>query len=77
VLIAAGYNAGPGRPRAWISDLGDPRAAGIDAVDWVEQVPFGETRNYIMRVLEALVIYRARLDGARAAPRLSALLKGQ
>lgn len=77
VLVAAGYNAGPGRPRAWLTDLGDPRAPGIDAVDWVEQVPYSETRNYIMRVMEALVIYRTRLEGPKSAPRLSDLLKGR
>lgn len=77
VLVAAGYNAGPGRPRDWVEALGDPRLPGVDAVDWVEHVPFAETRNYIMRVLESLVIYRARLDGAAAAPRLTQLLKGE
>jgi soluble lytic murein transglycosylase len=76
VLVAAGYNAGPGRPRDWVRTLGDPRLPGVDVVDWVEHVPFAETRNYIMRVLESLVIYRARLDGPQAAPRLTQLLKG-
>ena len=75
-LVAAAYNAGPARPRDWIKTLGDPRDAGVDMVDWVEHVPFAETRNYIMRVLESLVIYRARLDGPQAAPRLTELLKG-
>ena len=63
VLVAAGYNAGPGRPRRWMQDLGDPRNASVDPIDWIESVPFAETRNYIMRVMEALWVYRARLNG--------------
>ena len=34
---------------------------------WIESIPFTETRNYVMRVLEALHVYRARLKG-EAAP---------
>lgn len=65
-LIAAGYNAGPGRPARWIGDFGDIRR-GADPVDWVELIPFDETRNYVMRVTEALPVYRARING-RPAP---------
>ncbi|WP_162178891.1 lytic transglycosylase domain-containing protein [Thioclava atlantica] len=61
VLIATGYNAGPGRPRRWIEEQGDPRIATVDVVDWVEMIPFTETRNYTMRVAEAIPPYRARL----------------
>ncbi|WP_339114125.1 lytic transglycosylase domain-containing protein [Thioclava sp. GXIMD2076] len=61
LLVAAGYNAGPGRSRQWIEEMGDPRAPGTDVVDWVEMIPFDETRNYVMRVSESLPIYRARL----------------
>ncbi|MEL6520762.1 MAG: lytic transglycosylase domain-containing protein, partial [Pseudomonadota bacterium] len=61
VLVAAGYNAGPGRPIRWIEELGDPRSAGVDPVDWVEMIPFRETRNYVMRVTESIRIYQARL----------------
>jgi soluble lytic murein transglycosylase len=63
-LIASGYNAGPGRPRRWIEQYGDPRLASVDVVDWVETIPFGETRTYVMRVVESLVIYRAKLRGS-------------
>lgn len=77
VLVAAGYNAGPRRPRDWITALGDPRAPGVDAVDWIEHVPFTETRNYIMRVMEAIPIYRARLAGAPVPLRLSEELKAR
>ncbi|SIQ37924.1 soluble lytic murein transglycosylase [Paracoccus thiocyanatus] len=62
-LVAAGYNAGPGRPARWLGDFGDLRG-GVDPVDWVEMIPFDETRNYVMRVAEALPIYRARIKGA-------------
>ena len=65
-LIASGYNAGPGRPARWLGDFGDLRR-GADPVDWVELIPFDETRNYVMRVAESLPIYRARLTG-RPAP---------
>ncbi|MDR5653029.1 lytic transglycosylase domain-containing protein [Ruixingdingia sedimenti] len=76
-LVAAGYNAGPGRPRAWIADLGDPRHPQADPVDWVEHVPFAETRTYIMRVAEALAIYQARADRSAAPVRLTRLLAGR
>ncbi len=75
-LIAAGYNAGPGRPRRWIQTLGDPRAPGTNVVDWVETVPIGETRTYIMRVSESLVIYRAKLRGSVGPVRLTSELTG-
>ncbi|MFD2172720.1 lytic transglycosylase domain-containing protein [Rhodobacter lacus] len=78
VLIAAGYNAGPGRPRRWIAERGDPRRAAVDVVDWVEMIPFDETRNYVMRVAESLPVYRARLGRPDAGPvRFTAELRGR
>jgi soluble lytic murein transglycosylase len=62
ILAAAAYNAGPSRARDWIYTYGDPRQRGVDVIDWIESVPFDETRNYIMRVLENTQIYRARLN---------------
>ena len=56
-----GYNAGPGRARSWTAERGHPGAG--DVVDWIEMIPFTETRNYVMRVSETLPIYRARLSG--------------
>ncbi|WP_354539008.1 lytic transglycosylase domain-containing protein [Roseovarius sp. MBR-6] len=69
VLIAVGYNAGPGRVAAWLEDYGDPRTRDAHGViDWIEHIPFRETRNYVMRVTESLPAYRARL-GETALPR--------
>jgi len=75
-LIASGYNAGPRRPTAWIAAFGDPRRPEVDVVDWVEMIPFTETRTYVMRVVEGVVIYRAKLKGSAGPVRISAELKG-
>jgi len=76
VLVAAGYNAGPGRPLAWIAERGDPRTEGVDVVDWIEHIPFEETRNYVMRVTESVPVYRARLAGEVGGIAFTAYLKG-
>lgn len=73
-MVAAGYNAGPGRPRRWIGEFGDPRTG--DPVDWVETIPFAETRTYVMRVTESLVIYRQRLKGEAGPIRITPELTG-
>jgi soluble lytic murein transglycosylase len=75
-LVASGYNAGPGRPRRWIEEYGDPRRPDVDVVDWVESIPFNETRTYVMRVVEGVVIYRAKLRGSAGPVRVTAELKG-
>jgi soluble lytic murein transglycosylase len=64
VMAIAAYNAGPGRVRAWIKAYGDPRAGALDMVDWIELIPFDETRNYVQRVLENTQVYRTRLATA-------------
>lgn len=63
ILSVASYNAGPARVRGWLDQFGDPRAEGIDIVDWIELIPIYETRNYVQRVMEGLFVYRARLGG--------------
>jgi soluble lytic murein transglycosylase len=70
VLTIASYNAGPGRARQWIDDWGDPRRSTADVVDWVELIPFSETRNYVQRVLENVQVYRHRLAGGPAPIRI-------
>lgn len=76
ILMSAGYNAGPGRPIRWMKDRGDPRDASVDVIDWIEHIPFRETRNYVMRVAESLPIYRARLGKAPHPIPFSQELKG-
>lgn len=77
LLVAAGYNAGPGRSRKWIAELGDPRAEGTDPVDWIEAIPFRETQTYVMRVAESLPVYRARLSGKTGPLSFTGELKGR
>ena len=60
IMTFAGYNAGRGRVRDWLKAYGDPRDPKVDAVDWVERIPFSETRNYVQRVIENLAVYRVR-----------------
>ncbi|MGO4714212.1 transglycosylase SLT domain-containing protein [Bradyrhizobium sp. 2TAF24] len=60
IMTFAGYNAGRGRVQQWIKQYGDPRDPHVDAVDWVERIPFAETRNYVQRVMENLQVYRVR-----------------
>ncbi|HHL21829.1 MAG TPA: lytic transglycosylase domain-containing protein [Aliiroseovarius sp.] len=63
VLVAVAYNAGPTRARRWIEERGHPGARNVDVIDWIETIPFRETRNYAMRVAESLAPYRARRAG--------------
>lgn len=76
LLVSAGYNAGPRRPAQWIELFGDPRSKVVDAVDWIEHIPFRETQNYVMRVAESLPIYRARLGKEPLPVPFSEELKG-
>ncbi len=66
VMVAAAYNAGPGRVSQWVAEFGDPRGANVDVVDWIERIPFSETRNYVMRLTENTNVYRAMLAGGSA-----------
>jgi soluble lytic murein transglycosylase len=60
VLTFVAYNAGPGRARQWVDAHGDPRSGAVDAVDWIERIPFDETRGYVQKVMENLQVYRSR-----------------
>jgi soluble lytic murein transglycosylase len=75
IMAAAAYNAGPGRPAQWATLCGDPRGASTDPLDFIECIPFSETRNYVMRTLETTMVYRARLNGGKAPLTLSRDLK--
>ena len=75
VMAAASYNAGPNHMPDWTAMCGDPRSSGSDPVDFIECIPFSETRNYVMRVMESMEVYRARLNGGHAPLTLSKDLK--
>ncbi|WP_411818567.1 transglycosylase SLT domain-containing protein [Hyphococcus sp. DH-69] len=67
IMTLAGYNAGAARVDRWVQEYGDPRSPDVDPLDWVELIPFSETRNYVQRVLENVQVYRGRI-GDRAIP---------
>jgi soluble lytic murein transglycosylase len=67
-LAFAAYNAGPGRVTQWIAAHGDPRDGAVDLVDWIERIPFDETRDYVERVSENLGVYRQRFADDKLAP---------
>jgi soluble lytic murein transglycosylase len=67
-LAVAAYNAGPSRVNEWLISNGDPRGGSVDMLDWIEQIPFGETRNYVQRVTENQVVYQAKRGELTAHP---------
>ncbi|MEM1382510.1 MAG: lytic transglycosylase domain-containing protein [Pseudomonadota bacterium] len=72
VMAAAAYNAGAHRVDRWVEEFGDPRGAEVDMIDWIEMIPFDETRNYVQRVMEGLYVYRSRLTGVAGPMTLGA-----
>jgi len=71
IMAAAAYNAGGHRVRQWNKTYGDPRTGQISPIDWIESIPFSETRNYIQRVMENQQVYRARLNNNQAQLKLT------
>ena len=64
ILTFVGYNAGPRRAHEWVARYGDPRGRQLDdVVDWIERIPYTETRNYVQRVMENYQVYKMRLSG--------------
>ncbi len=67
VKVLVAYNAGGRRVDDWVKRFADPEHKNIDTVDWIERIPFAETRNYVQRVLENVQVYGARLGSDPAA----------
>jgi soluble lytic murein transglycosylase len=76
VLTLVAYNAGPRRVREWVAEYGDPRGGKVDPIDWVESIPFQETRQYVQKVLQNVHVYRSRLAPETVRPMTADLLRG-
>lgn len=70
IMTIAAYNAGAHRVSQWVETYGDPRSPSVDPIDWMENIPFTETRNYVQRVMENIQVYRARLANQAADLRI-------
>ncbi|MBK8771621.1 MAG: lytic transglycosylase domain-containing protein [Rhizobiales bacterium] len=76
VLTLVAYNAGPRRAREWVAEFGDLRSGQVDPIDWVESIPFQETRQYVQKVLQNLHVYRSRLAPKTVRPMTADLMRG-
>ena len=76
VLTLVSYNAGPRRSREWLQEYGDLRTGETDPIDWVESIPFQETRQYVQKVLQNLHVYRSRLAPKTVRPMTADLARG-
>lgn len=76
VLTLVAYNAGPRRVREWVAEYGDPRGGKVDPIDWVESIPFQETRQYVQKVLQNVHVYRSRLAPQAVKPMTADLMRG-
>ena len=71
IMSIAAYNAGASRVRQWVERYSDPRSTAVDPIDWIESLPFSETRNYVQRVMENMEVYRSRLNGSPQTIRIN------
>ncbi len=76
ILTLVAYNAGPRRSREWVAEYGDPRGGQVDPVDWVECIPFNETRQYVQKVMQNVHVYRSRLAPQSVRPMTADLKRG-
>jgi soluble lytic murein transglycosylase len=76
LLTLVAYNAGPRRVREWVAEYGDPRGGKVDPIDWVESIPFQETRQYVQKVLQNTHVYRSRLAPETVRPMTADLMRG-
>jgi soluble lytic murein transglycosylase len=76
VLTLVAYNAGPRRSREWVEEYGDPRGGQVDPIDWVECIPFNETRQYVQKVMQNVHVYRSRLAPQSVRPMTADLKRG-
>jgi soluble lytic murein transglycosylase len=77
VLTLVAYNAGPRRAKEWTEQFGDIRSGQVDPIDWVENIPFQETRQYVQKVMQNLHVYRSRLAPKTVRPMSADLRRGQ
>jgi soluble lytic murein transglycosylase len=76
ILTLVAYNAGPRRAREWVEANGDPRGGQVDPIDWVECIPFDETRQYVQKVMQNVHVYRSRLAPDTVRPMTADLKRG-